>query len=43
MPTFIITMSWTDQGIRAIKDAPKRAAAARELAKKMGSRSSSCS
>ena len=36
MPTFIITMNWTDQGIRAIKDAPKRAAAARDLAKKLG-------
>src|SRR5271156_2758570 len=36
MPTFVITMSFTDQGIRTIKDAPKRAAAARELAKKVG-------
>jgi hypothetical protein len=36
MPTFLITMSWTDQGIRNIKDAPKRAAAARETAKKLG-------
>ncbi|HXQ82744.1 MAG TPA: GYD domain-containing protein [Xanthobacteraceae bacterium] len=36
MPTFIITMNWTDQGIRTIKDAPKRAAAARELGKKTG-------
>jgi uncharacterized protein with GYD domain len=29
-------MSFTDQGIRTIKDVPKRAAAARELAKKKG-------
>ena len=29
-------MSWTEQGIRTIKDAPKRAAAARELGKKLG-------
>jgi uncharacterized protein with GYD domain len=35
MPTFLITMSWTEQGIRNIKDAPKRAAAARETAKKL--------
>ena len=27
---------WTDQGIRAVKDAPKRSQAARELAKKLG-------
>jgi uncharacterized protein with GYD domain len=36
MPMFIITVSWTDQGIRSIKDAPKRTAAARELGKKVG-------
>jgi uncharacterized protein with GYD domain len=36
MPTFLITMNWTEQGIRNIKDAPKRAAAARETAKKLG-------
>jgi uncharacterized protein with GYD domain len=36
MPTFIVTLSWTDQGIRNIKDAPKRSAAARELGKKLG-------
>ena len=36
MPTFICALSWTEQGIRSIKDAPKRAAAARELAKKVG-------
>jgi uncharacterized protein with GYD domain len=33
---FILSMNFTDQGIRAIKDAAKRAAAARELAKKVG-------
>ncbi len=33
---FILSMNFTDQGIRAIKEAPKRAAAARELAKKVG-------
>src|SRR6266849_10858535 len=36
MPTFILTINWTDQGIRAVRDAPKRSAAARELAKKVG-------
>ena len=36
MPTFIITLNWTDQGIRSVKEAPKRAAAARELGKKVG-------
>jgi uncharacterized protein with GYD domain len=33
---FILSMNFTDQGVRAIKDAPKRAQAARELAKKVG-------
>lgn len=33
---FICSLNWTDQGIRAIKDAPKRAQAARDLAKKVG-------
>ncbi|HEY2533371.1 MAG TPA: GYD domain-containing protein [Xanthobacteraceae bacterium] len=32
---FICSMNWTEQGIRAVKEAPKRAQAARELAKKM--------
>ena len=36
MPTFICSLSWTDQGIRSVKDAPKRARASRELAKKLG-------
>jgi uncharacterized protein with GYD domain len=36
MPTFMISMKFTDQGIRTIKDAPKRASAARDLAKKVG-------
>jgi len=36
MATFVVLASFTDQGIRNIKDAPKRAQAARELAKKMG-------
>ena len=36
MPLFIISTSWTDQGIRNVKDAPKRSKAARALGKKLG-------
>jgi uncharacterized protein with GYD domain len=36
MPMFICSINWTDQGIRSVKDAPKRAAASKELAKKLG-------
>ena len=36
MPTFISMLNWTDQGIRTVKDAPKRAQAAREIGKKFG-------
>lgn len=36
MATFLFTIDWTDQGIRAVKDAPKRSQAAKELAKKLG-------
>ena len=35
MPTFIMAMSWTEQGIHAVKQWPKRNAAARELGKKL--------
>lgn len=33
---FICSINWTDQGIRNVKDAPKRAQAAHDLAKKLG-------
>lgn len=33
---FILSINWTDQGIRSVKDAPKRAQAARNLGKKVG-------
>jgi uncharacterized protein with GYD domain len=33
---FIMSLGWTDQGIRAVKDAPRRSQAARDLAKKVG-------
>ena len=36
MPTFVCSLGWTEQGIKAIKDAPKRAKAARKLAEKFG-------
>ena len=31
-----MSLNWTDQGIRSVKDAPKRSKAARQLAKKVG-------
>jgi uncharacterized protein with GYD domain len=31
MPTFVVTANWTDQGVRAIKDMPKRTKAAASL------------
>jgi uncharacterized protein with GYD domain len=36
MPTFICSLGWTAQGIKNVKDAPKRAKAARDLAKRVG-------
>ena len=36
MALFIVTINWTEQGIRGVKDAPKRSQAANELAKKIG-------
>ena len=33
---FIVSINWTEQGIRTIKDWPKRMTAARDLAKKVG-------
>ena len=36
MPTYIVLNTFTDQGIRNIKDTTKRAGAIRELAKKFG-------
>lgn len=33
---FICSINWTDQGIRSVKDFPKRAKAARDMAKKLG-------
>ncbi len=36
MPTFVGMLSWTDQGVRTVKDTPKRIQAARERAKTLG-------
>lgn len=36
MPTFALSLSWTDQGIRSVRDWPKRGKAARDLARKVG-------
>lgn len=36
MPTFIMSLNWTEQGIRNVKDSPKRSQAAHDLAKKVG-------
>jgi uncharacterized protein with GYD domain len=36
MPTFMMSINFTDQGVKTIKEAPKRTQAARELAKKLG-------
>ncbi len=36
MARYIELLNWTEQGVKNIKDSPKRLDAARELAKKMG-------
>jgi len=36
MATFIVLMNWTEQGIKNVKDAPKRLDAGRAAAKKLG-------
>jgi len=36
MPYYITLVNWTDQGIRNVKDSPKRAAAARAAVEKAG-------
>ena len=36
MPMFIMSLNWTEQGIRTIRDWPKRVADARAYAKKVG-------
>jgi uncharacterized protein with GYD domain len=36
MARYIELLNWTEQGVKNVKDSPKRLDAARELAKKMG-------
>ncbi len=36
MAKYIMLMNWTDQGIKSVKESPKRADAARAVAKKLG-------
>jgi uncharacterized protein with GYD domain len=36
MASYIVLINWTDQGIKNVKDSPKRLDAARELARKLG-------
>ena len=36
MATYLMLLNWTDQGIRTVKESPKRLDAARKLAKDMG-------
>jgi uncharacterized protein with GYD domain len=38
MPWYVLLMNWTDQGVRAIKDVPRRAVGADELIRKIGGR-----
>ena len=38
MPTYIALSTFTDQGIRSVKDTTQRAAAVKELAEKFGAR-----
>ena len=36
MATYVLLCNYTDQGIQAVKDSPKRRSAAKELGKKFG-------
>ena len=36
MSAYVLLCNYTDQGVRSIKDAPKRRAAAREIGKSLG-------
>jgi uncharacterized protein with GYD domain len=36
MMTFLVSLKWTDKGIREIKDTPNRVKTGREIAKKVG-------
>jgi len=36
MAKFVLTLDWTDQGIRNLREAPKRSEAAKAIAKRVG-------
>ena len=36
MPHYVTLIRWTDQGIRNVRDSPKRAEAARKMAEQLG-------
>jgi len=36
MAKYVVLLNWTEQGIKSVKDSPKRLDAGRERAKKMG-------
>src|ERR1051325_10618317 len=38
MPTYVMLANWTDQGVRAIEDGPKRVDVARKSLEEMGGR-----
>jgi uncharacterized protein with GYD domain len=38
MPTYVLLINFTDQGVRTVKDSPQRADAAAALAEQMGAR-----
>lgn len=38
MAKYILLINWTDQGVKNVKDSPKRLDAARELAENVGAR-----
>jgi len=40
MGSYILLLNWTDQGIRAVKESPKRAASFENIVKKLGGETS---
>ncbi|MDE1822011.1 MAG: GYD domain-containing protein [Euryarchaeota archaeon] len=38
MPTYVVLVNWTEQGIKTYKDAPKRLQASREAFQKVGAK-----
>lgn len=36
MPSYVLLVNWTDQGIRAVKDSPKRLDAFKQMLKNVG-------